>query len=73
MTEKTTTVADENGESENVTALMAIDSQHASRTVSYITNTNRPDAPTNVTLTFVGNEVMRAEWDAVDLMSMATA
>jgi len=27
MTEKTTTVADENGESENVTALMAINSQ----------------------------------------------
>ena len=34
MTEKTTTVADENGESENVTALMAIDSQHVSEPVS---------------------------------------
>ena len=64
MTEKTTTVADENGESENVTALMAIDSQTLG-TVSYI-NSNEPAAPTNVTLTFVGNEVMYAEWQPVD-------
>lgn len=64
MTEKTTTVADENGESENVTALMAIDSQTLG-TVLY-TNTQQPNAPTDVTLTFVGNEVMRAAWDAVD-------
>ena len=63
MTEKTTTVADENGESENVTALMAIDSQTLG-TVSYI-NSNEPAAPTNVTLTFVGNEVMRAAWEEV--------
>ena len=63
MTEKTTTVADENGESENVTALMAIDSQTLG-TVLY-TNTQQPNAPTDVTLTFVGNEVMRASWDAV--------
>ncbi len=63
MTEKTTTVADENGESENVTALMAIDSQ-ALGTVSY-TNTQQPNAPTDVTLTFVGNEVMRAAWEEV--------
>ena len=64
MTEKTTTVADENGESENVTALMAIDSQTLG-TVSYI-NSNEPAAPTDVTLTFVGNEVMYAEWQPVD-------
>lgn len=64
MTEKTTTVANENGESENVTALMAIDSQTLG-TVSYI-NSNEPAAPTNVTLTFVGNEVMHAEWQPVD-------
>ena len=64
MTEKTTTVADENGKSENVTALMAIDSQTLG-TVSYI-NSNEPAAPTNVTLTFVGNEVMHAEWQPVD-------
>ena len=64
MTEKTTTVADENGESENVTALMAIDSQTLG-TVLY-TNTQQPNAPTDVTLTFVGNEVMHAEWQPVD-------
>ena len=63
MTEKTTTVADENGESENVTALMAIDSQTL-ETVLY-TNTQQPNAPANVTLTFVGNEVMRAAWEEV--------
>ena len=63
MTEKTTTVADENGESENVTALMAIDSQTLG-TVLY-TNTQQPNAPTDVTLTFVGNEVMRAAWEEV--------
>ena len=64
MTEKTTTVTDENGKSENVTALMAIDSQTLG-TVSY-TNTQQPNAPTDVTLTFVGNEVMYAEWQPVD-------
>lgn len=64
MTEKTTTVADENGESENVTALMAIDSQTLG-TVLY-TNTQQPNAPTDVTLTFVGNEVMKAAWNKVD-------
>lgn len=64
MTEKTTTVADENGESENVTALMAIDSQTLG-TVSYI-NSNEPAAPAWAKLEFVGNEVMRAEWAAVD-------
>lgn len=63
MTEKTTTVADENGESENVTALMAIDSQ-ALGTVSY-TNSNEPAAPAWAKLDFVGNEVMRAEWEEV--------
>lgn len=63
MTEKTTTVADENGESENVTALMAIDSQTL-ETVLY-TNTQQPNAPTDVTLTFAGNEVMRAAWEEV--------
>ena len=64
MTEKTTTVADENRESENVTALMAIDSQTLG-TVLY-TNTQQPNAPTDVTLTFVGNEVMKAAWNKVD-------
>ena len=64
MTEKTTTVADENGESENVAALMAIDSWQSKDKVHY-TNSNQPAAPANVTLTFVGNEVMRAEWEEV--------
>lgn len=65
MTEKTTTVADENGESENVTALMAIDSQQFGQTITY-TNTNEPAAPAWAKLEFVGNEVMRAEWGKVD-------
>ena len=64
MTEKTTTVADEKGESENVAALMAIDSWQSKDKVHY-TNSNQPDAPQNVTLTFVGNEVMRAAWEEV--------
>ena len=64
MTEKTTTVADENGESENVAALMAVDSWQSKDKVHY-TNSNQPAAPANVTLTFVGNEVMRAEWEEV--------
>ena len=64
MTEKTTTVADENGESENVTALMAIDSQQFDKPITY-TNPNEPNAPGSVSLEFVGNEVMRASWDAV--------
>lgn len=64
MTEKTTTVADENGESENVAALMAIDSWQSKDKVHY-TNSNQPAAPANVTLTFVGNEVMRAAWEEV--------
>ena len=65
MTEKTTTVADENGESENVTALMAIDSQQFDDPITY-TNNNEPNAPADVSLEFVGNEVMQAEWDKVD-------
>lgn len=64
MTEKTTTVADENGESKTVNALAAIDSWQSDTTVDY-TNSNQPAAPANVTLTFVGNEVMRAEWEEV--------
>ena len=65
MTEKTTTVADENGESENVTALMAIDSQQFDDPITY-TNNNEPNAPADVSLEFVGNEVMKAAWDKVD-------
>ena len=61
MTEKEFTFEDESTE----TALMAIDSQQFDRTITY-TNTNEPDAPGSVSLEFVGNEVMKAEWDAVD-------
>ena len=63
MTEKSVEVT-ENGASKTVNALAAIDSQTL-ETVLY-TNTQQPNAPTDVTLTFVGNEVMRAAWDKVD-------
>ena len=61
MTEKEFTFEDESTE----TALMAIDSQQFDHPVTY-TNTNEPDAPGSVSLEFVGNEVMKAEWAAVD-------
>ena len=66
MTEKTTTVNDENGDPKEVKLLAAIDSQQFTETISY-TNTDDkyPNAPGSVTLTFVGNEVMRAEWEEV--------
>ena len=62
MTEKSVEVT-ENGASKTVNALAAIDSQTL-ETVLY-TNTQQPNAPTDVTLTFVGNEVMRAAWEEV--------
>ena len=65
MTEKSVEVTDENGKIETVNALAAIDSWQFKDKVSY-TNSNQPAAPANVTLTFVGNEVMRAEWGKVD-------
>lgn len=61
MTEKEFTFEDESTE----TALMAIDSQQFGDPITY-TNTNEPDAPGSVSLEFAGNEVMKAEWDAVD-------
>ena len=61
MTEKEFTFEDESTE----TALMAIDSQQFDDPITY-TNTNEPDAPGSVSLEFVGNEVMKAEWAAVD-------
>ena len=60
MTEKEFTFEDESTE----TALMAIDSQQFDDPITY-TNTNEPDAPGSVSLEFAGNEVMKAEWDAV--------
>ena len=65
MTEKSVEVTDENGKIETVNALAAIDSWQSKDKVSY-TNSNQPAAPANVTLTFVGNEVMKAAWDKVD-------
>ncbi len=61
MTEKTFTLADGSTE----TALMPVDNQSFDTPLSY-TNTNQPDTPANVDLTFAGNEVMRAAWNAVD-------
>ena len=64
MTEKSVEVT-ENGASKTVNALAAIDSWQSDTTVDY-TNSNQPAAPANVTLTFVGNEMMKAAWDKVD-------
>ena len=64
MTKKSVEVTDENGKIETVNALAAIDSWQSDTTVSY-KNDNQPAAPASVTLTFVGNEVMKAEWAAV--------
>lgn len=61
MTEKDFTL--EGGTRKN--ALVAIDSWQSNTTVSYI-NDNQPAAPQNVTLEFVGNEVMKAAWTKVD-------
>ena len=65
MTKKSVEVTDENGKIETVNALAAIDSWQSDAKVSY-RNSKQPDAPQNVTLTFVGNEVMEAEWTKVD-------
>ena len=67
MTEKTTEVSEEDGSTKNVTVLAAIDSQQFATPVSY-TNNNpyQPSKPASATLTFTGNEVMRAEWQKVD-------
>lgn len=67
MTEKTTEVSEEDGSTKNVTVLAAIDSQQFATPVSY-TNNNpyQPNAPADATLTFTGNEVMRAEWQPVE-------
>ena len=47
------------------TELMGIDTNVFTERVDY-TNTNQPERPAGVTLEFVGNEVMRGEWQAVD-------
>ena len=60
MTEKEFTL--EGGK--KVTTLAAIDHQKFSAPISY-KNTMQPAAPSTATLEFIGNEVMRAEWDPV--------
>ena len=47
------------------TELMGIDTNVFTERVDY-TNTNQPERPAGVTLWFVGNEVMRGEWQAVN-------
>ncbi len=61
MTEKTFNMED----GTKKTALVGIDSKQFSDKVAY-TNTNEPSAPADVTLTFTGNEVMRAQWQSVE-------
>ena len=61
MTEKTFNMED----GTKKTALMGIDTNVFTERVDY-TNTNQPERPAGVTLEFVGNEVMRGEWKAVD-------
>ena len=61
MTEKTFNMED----GTKKTALVGIDSKQFTEQIIY-TNANQPEAPTNVSLTFTGNEVMRAEWTPVD-------
>ena len=61
MTEKTFNMED----GTKKTALMGIDTNVFTERVDY-TNTNQPERPAGVTLEFVGNEVMRGEWQAVD-------
>ena len=62
MTEKEADL-DDDGELEK--ALVGIDSKSFSDPVSYA-NTTQPDAPASASLDFTGNEVMHAEWTAVE-------
>ncbi len=62
MTEKE---ADLNDDGEPEKALAAIDSQTFNDTITY-TNDHQPDEPKNVELKLAGNEVMKANWTAVD-------
>ena len=61
MTEKE---ADLDGDGVMEKALAAIDSKQFNNKITY-TNTYQPNAPTDVTLTFTGNEVMHADWKPV--------
>ncbi len=68
MMEKQVTTTDEEGKTKEVFGLASIDSQQFTEKVSY-KNDEEPEAPTNVTLTPAGNEVMRASWNKVDGVS----
>ena len=70
LTEKEATTTDENGQEKVVSAPAAIDSWQFTEKVSY-TNTNQPAAPTNVKLEAMGNEVMKASWDAASDQNMS--
>ena len=65
MMEKKVTTTDEEGKIKEVSGLAAIDRQQFTKKVSY-KNDEEPKAPTSVTLTSVGNEVMQASWTAAD-------
>lgn len=65
MTEKSVESTNESGEKETLTGLVAIDNKKFSNRISY-TNTKQPSAPQSVTLALAGNEVMKANWTAVD-------
>lgn len=60
---KKTTVQIEDDETKDQEVLLPVDTIKLG-TVSY-TNTIQPDAPTGVTITATGNEVMQASWDEV--------
>lgn len=68
MMEKQVTTTDENGQEKVVSGLASIGRQQFTEKVSY-KNDEEPKAPTNVTLTPIGNEVMQARWDKVDGVS----
>ena len=66
MTEKSTTFTEASGETKIVTGLVAIDNQQFTDPVSYTYESPyQPAAPESASLTFTGNEVMKAEWQPV--------
>ena len=67
MTEKSTTFTEASGEMKTVTGLVGIDSQQFNEQVSYTYKSPyQPAAPESASLTFIGNEVMRAQWQSVE-------
>ena len=67
MTEKSTTFTEASGEMKTVTGLVGIDSKQFTEQVSYTYKSPyQPAAPESASLTFIGNEVMRAQWQSVE-------